>query len=215
MNMKRIILFLLTLCCIIPASAQLEKKIAKQMEQEYKKTIKLYKKEGWKLFGSSHSVEMALLLHYQKLYKAGEENQEIVGNCTRCKSKNVGHQTCINNAANIYAQQAKRVVSGRVASDIANSSDEDKAEFDRFYAAYESQVEKEINGELQETYCLIRPIGNGEYEMEAHFIVSESAATRARIKAYENAARESKAAQKYADEVSKFIREGRNKDTNK
>ncbi len=213
--MKRIILFLLTLCCIIPASAQLEKKIAKQMEQEYKKTIKLYKKEGWKLFGSSHSVEMALLLHYQKLYKAGEENQEIVGNCTRCKSKNVGHQTCINNAANIYAQQAKRVVSGRVASDIANSSDEDKAEFDRFYAAYESQVEKEINGELQETYCLIRPIGNGEYEMEAHFIVSESAATRARIKAYENAARESKAAQKYADEVSKFIREGRNKDTNK
>ena len=213
--MKRIILFLLTLCCIIPASAQLEKKIAKQMEQEYKKTIKLYKKEGWKLFGSSHSVEMALLLHYQKLYKAGEENQEIVGNCTRCKSKNVGHQTCINNAANIYAQQAKRVVSGRVASDIANSSDEDKAEFDRFYAAYESQVEKEINGELQETYCLIRPIGNGEYEMEAHFIVSESAATRARIKAYENAARESKAAQKYADEGSKFIREGRNKDTNK
>lgn len=213
--MKRIILFLLTLCCIIPASAQLEKKIAKQMEQEYKKTMKLYKKEGWKLFGSSHSVEMALLLHYQKLYKAGEENQEIVGNCTRCKSKNVGHQTCINNAANIYAQQAKRVVSGRVASDIANSSDEDKAEFDRFYAAYESQVEKEINGELQETYCLIRPIGNGEYEMEAHFIVSESAATRARIKAYENAARESKAAQKYADEVSKFIREGRNKDTNK
>ena len=213
--MKRIILFLLTLCCIIPASAQLEKKIAKQMEQEYKKTIKLYKKEGWKLFGSSHSVEMALLLHYQKLYKAGEENQEIVGNCTRCKSENVGHQTCINNAANIYAQQAKRVVSGRVASDIANSSDEDKAEFDRFYAAYESQVEKEINGELQETYCLIRPIGNGEYEMEAHFIVSESAATRARIKAYENAARESKAAQKYADEVSKFIREGRNKDTNK
>lgn len=215
MNMKRIILFLLTLCCIIPASAQLEKKIAKQMEQEYKKTMKLYKKEGWKLFGSSHSIEMALLLHYQKLYKAGEENQEIVGNCTRCKSKNVGHQTCINNAANIYAQQAKRVVSGRVASDIANSSDEDKAEFDRFYAAYESQVEKEINGELQETYCLIRPIGNGEYEMEAHFIVSESAATRARIKAYENAARESKAAQKYADEVSKFIREGRNKDTNK
>ncbi|MDD7079941.1 MAG: hypothetical protein PUI06_04220 [Prevotella sp.] len=213
--MKRIILFLLTLCCIIPASAQLEKKIAKQMEQEYKKTMKLYKKEGWKLFGSSHSIEMALLLHYQKLYKAGEENQEIVGNCTRCKSKNVGHQTCINNAANIYAQQAKRVVSGRVASDIANSSDEDKAEFDRFYAAYESQVEKEINGELQETYCLIRPIGNGEYEMEAHFIVSESAATRARIKAYENAARESKAAQKYADEVSKFIREGRNKDTNK
>lgn len=215
MNMKRIILFLLTLCCIIPASAQLEKKIAKQMEQEYKKTMKLYKKEGWKLFGSSHSIEMALLLHYQKLYKAGEENQEIVGNCTRCKSKNVGHQTCINNAANIYAQQAKRVVSGRVASDIANSSDEEKAEFDRFYAAYESQVEKEINGELQETYCLIRPIGNGEYEMEAHFIVSESAATRARIKAYENAARESKAAQKYADEVSKFIREGRNKDTNK
>ena len=195
---------------MLPAAAQLEKQIAKQQQVEYKKAMKRIKKEGWQLYGSSHSIEMALLLHYQKLYKTGEENQEYVGACTRCRSKNVGHQTCLNNAAITYAQQAKRTISGRIASDLAGSTD-DKAEFDRFYAAYESQIEKELNGELQETYCLIRPNGDGSYEMESHFIVSESAATRARIRAFENAARESAAAQKYADEISKFVREGKEK----
>ena len=134
-----------------------------------------------------------------------------MGTCTRCKSKNVGQQTCINNAAITYAQQAKRVLNGRIASDIAGSDDE-KAEFDHFYAAYESQIEKELNGELQPSYSIIRDNGDGTYEMRAYFIVSESAATRARIRAYENAARESAAAQKFADQVSKFVREGKQAD---
>lgn len=209
--MKRIILFLFTLCCLMPAAAQFDKQIAKEREKMYKKTMKDYKKEGWKLFGSSQSLEMALLTHYQKLYKEGEENQEIMGTCTRCKSKNVGQQTCINNAAITYAQQAKRVLNGRIASDIAGSDDE-KAEFDHFYTAYESQIEKELNGELQPSYSIIRDNGDGTYEMRAYFIVSESAATRARIRAYENAARESAAAQKFADQVSKFVREGKQAD---
>jgi hypothetical protein len=44
--------------------------------------------------------------------------------------------------------------------------------------------------------------------MQSFFIVSESAATRARIRAYENAVKESEAAQKYAQKVSDFVREG-------
>lgn len=69
-------------------------------------------------------------------------------------------------------------------------------------------MQKELNGELQESFSVIRSNNDGSYEMQTFFIVSESAATRARIRAYENAAKESAAAQKYAKEVSDFVREG-------
>jgi hypothetical protein len=69
-------------------------------------------------------------------------------------------------------------------------------------------VQKEINGELQESFTVIRENKDGTFEMQAFFIVSESAATRARIRAYENAAKESEAAQKYAQKVSDFVNKG-------
>lgn len=89
------------------------------------------------------------------------------------------------------------------------------AEFDHFYAAYESLVQKEINGELQESFSVIKENKDGTFEMQTFFIVSESAATRARIRAYENAAKESAAAQKYAQKVSEFVREGFKPDSEK
>jgi hypothetical protein len=44
--------------------------------------------------------------------------------------------------------------------------------------------------------------------METYFVINQDAATRARIRAYENALKESEAAQKYAQKVSDFIKEG-------
>lgn len=44
--------------------------------------------------------------------------------------------------------------------------------------------------------------------MQSYFVASESAATKARIRAYENAMKESVAAQKYAGKISDFIKEG-------
>jgi hypothetical protein len=44
--------------------------------------------------------------------------------------------------------------------------------------------------------------------MQTYFVVNEDAATKARIRAYENALKESEAAQKYAEKVSQFVREG-------
>ncbi len=114
----------------------------------------------------------------------------------------------INNACVTYAQQAGSYVKGRVVSDIAGDGVDADAEFDHFYAAYERLVEKEIKGELSESYCISHDNGDGTFEMQAYFIVSESAATKARIRALENAAKESAAAQKYAEKVSEFVREG-------
>jgi hypothetical protein len=114
----------------------------------------------------------------------------------------------INSACTTYAREAGSNLKGRVVSDITGDGTEAAGEFDHFYAAYESLVEKEIKGELQESFSVIRDNGDDTFEMQSYFIVNESAATRARIRALDNAAKESEAAQKYAQKVSDFVRDG-------
>lgn len=88
------------------------------------------------------------------------------------------------------------------------NSDSIVNEFDHFYGAYQSLVEKEIKGEMQESFSLIRPYKDGSFEMQSFFIVNEAEASKARMRAFEIAAKESAVAQKYASKVGEFIKEG-------
>lgn len=209
--MKKIILLIVAVITLMVPAVQAEnKQLRKAQQKEYKTKMKEYKKGNWELFGSSRTLEVALLSHYDQLNNLGDDAYEVVGVASRFKSKNVGHQMAINNACVTYAQQAGSSLKGRVVSDLSGNGDDSSAEFDHFYAAYERLVEKEIKGEMKESYSIIRSLGNnsGEYEMQTFFIVNESAATQARIRAMENALKESEAAQKYAQKVSDFVREG-------
>lgn len=206
--MKKILLFIIAMVLAVPAVNAQNKILQKAIKKEYKSKMKEYKKEGWKLFGSSRSLDVALLKHYDKLETLGDNAYEIVGICAKYKSDNVGHQAAINNACNTYARNAGSHVKGRVVSDMASNGDDTSAEFDHFYAAYETLVEKEIRGEMQESYAIYKTLSNGEKTMQVYFIINEDAATKARIRAYENAMKESEAAQKYANKVSEFIKEG-------
>lgn len=212
--MKKIIMLILAVILMVPAVEAENKQLQKALKKEYKAKMKEYKKGEWELFGSSRTLEVALLQHYDQLNSLGEDTHEVVGIASRFKSKNVGHQQAINNACITYAQQAGSHLKGRVVSDIAANGDDTSAEFDHFYAAYERLVEKEIKGEMIESYSIIRCINpkakpqDCEYEMQTFFIVNESAATRARIRAMENALKESEAAQRYAQKVSDFVKEG-------
>lgn len=208
--MKKLVLFLIAIIMMVPcveADAQ-SKALIKERKKEYKAKMKEYKKEKWELFGSSRTLEVALLTHYDKLNSLGDDGHEVMGIAAKFQSKNVGKQMAINNACVTYAQEAGSHVKGRVVSDMAGDGIEVGAEFDHFYAAYERLVEKEIKGEMQESYAIIRELGKGYYEMQVYYIVSESAASKARIRALENAAKESAAAQAYANKVSDFVREG-------
>lgn len=184
------------------------KQLEKMRKTEYKNKMKEYKKKGFELFGSSRTLEVALLTHYDKLNNLGERGSEIVGVASNFKSKNIGHQMAINSACITYAQQAGGAVRGRVLSDLQGNADAPETEFDKFYAAYERLVEKEIKGELKESFSVIRTNAQGNYEMEAYFIVDEESASRARIRAMEEAARETEIAQKYAEIISQFVKEG-------
>lgn len=211
--MKRIIMLLMALVMIMPSAiAQNNKALEKELKKEYKNRIKTLKSEGWRLYGSSRSIEVALLTHYDKLGKLGEKGHEVMGEASKFKSKNVGKQTAINNACNTYAREAGSHVKGRIVSDMAGMTESESGEFDHFYAAYETTVEKEIKGELQESYSVIKDNGDGTYAMQVYFIVDEDAATRARIRSMENAMKESEAAQKYANKVSEFVKEGFDKE---
>ena len=203
-------MLILAVILMVPAVEAENKQLQKALKKEYKAKMKEYKKGKWELFGSSRTLEVALLKHYDQLNSLGEDAREVVGIASRFKSKNIGHQQAINNACITYAQQAGSHLKGRVVSDIAANGDDTSAEFDHFYAAYERLVEKEIKGEMSESYSIIRCIDpkKGEYEMQTFFIVNESAATRARIRAMENALKESEVAQRYAQKVSDFVKEG-------
>lgn len=207
--MKKIIMTLIAALALsancTTASAQQNELLEKQLKKEYKLKIKQFKKEKWQIYASSHSLEVALLSHYDKLAKGGDKAFEIVGIASKFKSKNIGHQTAINNACNTYARQASSYIKGRLVSDLATT---DTTENDHFYAAYQTLVEKEIKGEMQESFSMIHDLGDGTYEMQTFFIVNEDAAQKARMAALENAAKESEAAQKYAEKVSGFVKEG-------
>ena len=205
-----LVIGMLFACPVVNAQ---NKALNKALNKEYKLKKKEFEKGQWIIYGTSRSLDVALLKHYQKLNE--QENAfEIVGIATAFKSKNIGKQVALNNASNLYARQAGSHVKGRIVSDMANNADDVSAEFDHFYAAYESLVEKEIKGEMKESFTVIRETGTDKksgapiYEMQIFYVIDEDAASEARIRAFENAMRESAAAQKHAEMVSKFINEG-------
>ena len=194
-------------------SKAMDRALNKALKKEYKLKKKEFAKEGWVIYGTSRSLDVALLKHFEKLNE-NENAHEVVGIATAFKSKNIGKQVAMNNACNLYAREAGSHVKGRIVSDMANNAEDVSAEFDHFYAAYETMVEKEIKGEMIESFTVIRETGKEKktgkpiYEMQIFYVVDEDAATAARIRAFENAMRESAAAQKHAELVSGFIREG-------
>lgn len=209
--MRRIVVILLAVLLAAPMGNVSAQNLSKAIKKEYKAKMKQLKKEKWELYGSSRTLEVTLSKYYEAL-DANPNVREIMGLAPRFKSKSVGHQTAINDACRTYAQQCGSTVKGRIDSDMASDGLDVKSEFDHFYAAYERTVEKEIQGELQEKFSIIRQIdkekGDPIYEMQTYFLVDEEAASRARIRAYEQALKESEAAQKMANKIGDFVKAG-------
>lgn len=206
--MKRLIIAMLALVMLAPAYAEkTNKALENARKKELKTKMKEYKKGNWEIMGS-HTMEVALATHYDKLNNLGEDGYEVEGISTRTKSKNTGKQAAINNAAITYAQNAGSTLQGRVVSDMNANGVDTSAEFDNFYAAYERLVEKEIRGEMEPSYSIIHNNGDGTFEIRTYFIISEKAASRARQRALDQALKDSEAAQKIGDKISGFVKEG-------
>lgn len=206
--MKKIFTLLLAVLIFVPAYADLQKKLDKQLEKaqakEMKEKKKSYEKGGWEIMGS-RTMDVALLKHYSKLNELGEEGLVFDGTAQNTKSKNIAEQMALNNATIKYAQKAGSTVKGRVISDIMAEGTANEEEFEKFYAAYERLVEQKVKNVLIPSYSVIRKMADGTYEIQSFFIVDETKARVARQAALENAIRESELAQQYASKVSDFI----------
>ena len=205
--MKKLIYVLLGLAILLPLNIEAKTTLEKAREKAYKTKLKEYKKGKWEVLGSK-TLELCLAEHYDKLNTLGADGHEIEGISTRTKSKNIGRQSAINNAVITYGQEAGSTLQGRVISDIsANGSDPD-GEFENFLAAYERLVEKEIKNELQPSFSIVHDNGDGTYEVRSYFIVEEKSAQRARMRAMEDAMKNSKVAAKHADQIRESVKKG-------
>lgn len=207
--MKKILILLMALCLMIPTvDAAGNKELEKAQKKEMKTKMKEFKKEGWKLFGSTRTLEVALLTHYDKLNTLGDDGYEIVGVASNFKSKNVGKQMTINSACTGYASLAETTVEGMITSDMAANGTDGSGEFEHYYGAYKRGVMKEIKNVLSESFSIIKDNPDGTYEMQTFYIVNENAAARARERAHEQAAKETSLAQENANKIADFVRQG-------
>lgn len=208
--MKKLLFILMAFCLMAPvANADLNKKLDKAKEKAVNAKIKQFKKEKWNIVGTK-TIDLAVLQHYIDMDQPDEEVLEKVG-VGVSKSKNNAIQMATNNAMIAYAGDAGRSLKGRVMSDIYADGANDEGEFDHFFAAYESLVEKEIKQEMQPSFTLYKVLPDGRYEVNTYYLVSENRAAKARMRALENAVKESEVAQKYTDKLSDFVKEGFNK----
>lgn len=187
---------------VVPATAQ---ELSKSEKKALKAKVKEFNKEGWKIFGSTSTIDLALEKHMLKLHS--EDAIEVPGTASSFKSKNVGKQMALNSAMTYYASMMDSEIKGKVVSDMQGDGEFSETEFEKFYAAFKRSVQTTIKDELKESFSIIRDKGNGTSEMQTFFIVDKHAASQARVRALEQAGKESVAAQLYAKVVQKFIEE--------
>ncbi len=202
--MKKIIMFLMAafMLSVIPATAQ---ELSKSEKKSLKAKVKEFKKQGWQIFGSTSTIDLALEKHMLKLHS--DDAIEVPGTASSFKSKNVGKQMALNSAMTYYASMMDSEIKGKVVSDMQGDGEFSETEFEKFYAAFKRSVQTTIKDELKESFSIIRDKGNGTSEMQTFFIVDKHAASQARVRALEQAGKESVAAQLYAKVVQKFIQE--------
>ena len=202
--MKKIIMFVMAafMLSVIPATAQ---ELSKSEKKSLKAKVKELKKQGWQIFGSTSTIDLALEKHMLKLHS--DDAIEVPGTASSFKSKNVGKQMALNSAMTYYASMMDSEIKGKVVSDMQGDGEFSESEFEKFYAAFKRSVQTTIKDELKESFSIIRDKGNGISEMQTFFLVDKVAASQARVRALEQAGKESVAAQLYAKVVQKFVEE--------
>ena len=203
MIMKKLVMILMAFCLTMPVAVNAQSKMVKK---QVKAKLKEYEKEGYKVFGTSQTLEAVLTKHYTKLEEKDGKIVEIPGFGV-AKSYNLAATAAQGSAAQRYAGMCSAQIKGRMLQDMASDVADNAAEFDKFYAAYEAKIEQEIRGELRPSVSVKKELPDGRIRVEAYYLVDEDAASRARVNAFKNSQAESAAAQKYAQRVSDFVNE--------
>lgn len=192
------------LLTVVPQTTYAQsKELQKQLDKEYKSTLKRFKKEGWKLSGSSRSIEVVLLTHYEKLNNPN--NQEIVGQVSQCQSINICSQFALNNAQVKYAKMASAKMSGDVTT-LQRGDAIKKEEIDKFMGAYETAVAADVSGALSLSFSVVKDNQDGSKSYDSYFIIDGDKAEAARMQALEQSLKETQITAKDMDEIRKIAK---------
>ena len=211
--MKKVFQLLLVIgmlmsCPVVNAQT---KALNKALKKEYKAKKKELEKGGWEIFGSSRSLDVTLKNFYQQLNE--DENLIVItGFAGAFSQKSIGHEKAAMDAQITYASQASSVISGRSIRETASISDDIEVEIEKFNSVYEKAVMKEIKNELTEAYSVIRQVdktssGKPVYEMQTYYIVDNTAARQARLKALNSSIGDSEVLKKYVEKLEVLIKE--------
>ncbi len=205
--MKR--LFVLTLLGLFTCGVMFAqpKNSDKAVWKSAQKVAKQFEKEGWKVDGT-RSLEEMLYTHNRNVNKENPEIRgSVVGN-TSVTTLNQGQQWAATNASVFYAKQAGMALRGRVITDLNTGIKNKDASIDKFHESYEALVEKEIRGELKESFAIYREKKDGGIDYRIFYILNEEAASNARMRAMERAMKEAELAREDAEKISEFVRKG-------
>ena len=202
--MKKLMLLIMAAAMFIatPAVAQ-NKALSKALKKELSTKKKELAKGGWEIFGTSRSLDVALLKHYEALE---DGMTEWVG-YGEGKSKNIVSTQAQTNAANRYAQASDSKIKGQIKTQMEGNSTDVTEEVDKFSAIYLTKVESEIKGALKHSYSVIRTNSQGVSEVRAYFLVNEPNAAKARKAAFEAACKEAGISTSIAVKISAIIGE--------
>lgn len=187
------------------------KALNKAIQKEYKVKKKELEQGGWEIFGSSRSIDVTILKFYEQLNE--NENLSVVtGIAGAFSQKSIGKAKAAVDAQTTYARQASTVISGRFINEIDSISSDIESEFEKFSSIYEGAVMKEIKNELVENFSIIRQVetsssGKPVYEMQTYFIVDNTVALQARIRAFKASISEFEALKKYVNKLEEIIKE--------
>ena len=196
--MKKVIIVLMSMLLMSPVVME-AKDNSKALEKRARQTEKNFKKEGWKLFGSSYMLRDVLVKHYETLEGLGSGATELVGTATTTETKgyNLVIRAAETNAAVSYSGRCREVV-GKTVSQMELT----QREKDDFLATYETKVQAEIQGELQQSFILVRESGKNQKDVQVFYVVDDAAAERARLRALEIATRGMKLAQNLREDLN-------------
>ncbi len=186
--MKRFITVLLSAVISLASVQSFAQDIDKDIRKDAKKAAKQLEKDGWEVFGSLYSLEDLLAKHYQTIRNGEGRVTEITGEASNFRSKNLGAQAVVMNAANKYAAMTAAEVYGRTLNDMSFDANNPGEEYDRFAAAYESSVGKSLEGEMEQSFAIIRLVDKKKqlYEMQAYYTIDEHRAESVKLRAMED-----------------------------
>lgn len=210
MRSQLIITLLCSLTLTYTLSAQ-NKQLAKAQKKEYKAKMNEFKKDRYKIIGSSRTIEVALLTHYDKLNSDDYEGFGIVSE--NCPTINLCDRKSWTDAAARYAtelnSQVRGIINSATGYDASPGSPDHTAQ-DKFFGAFEQKVSADISGKLKRSFSVY---SEKKRRYESFYYIDEDAAHKARMNALKQAQEETDANVEWADSISDRINQAHSQDS--